>query len=376
MLNILADENILLAKKVFSPFGKVTLLPGREITKRSIKKTEILIVRSITKVDRNLLENTNIRFVGSATIGVDHLDINYLNEKKIYNCNSPGSNSYSVAEYVITALLNLAVKYNFSLKDKSIGIIGVGNIGSKVANFAKAFEMNILLNDPPLKELTPNKKYLPLKELLNADILTLHVPYTTKGKHKTHHLFDFNILKNFKDNSILINTSRGSVVNNAALIKVIKSKNLISVLDVWENEPNINLNLLKLVDIGTPHIAGYTLNGKINGTKAVYNHLCKFLNQKPEWNFEEPAGISKDLTFRDFGNVENTLLSIIKNIYDINDDYQNLLNILMCKKNIFDDLRKNYKTRREFVNYNILINSKYGKEKEMLDKLRFKTIVI
>ena len=376
MLNILADENILLAKKVFSPFGKVTLLPGKEITNRSIKNSEILFVRSVTKVDRNLLENTNIRFVGSTTIGVDHLDINYLNEKNIYNCNAPGSNSCSVTEYVITALLNLAVKYNFSLKDKSIGIIGVGNIGSKVADFAKSFGMKILLNDPPLKELTSNKKYLPLKEVLNADILTLHVPYTNKGKHKTHHLFDFNILKNFKDNSILINTSRGSVVDNAALIKIIKSKNLISVLDVWENEPNINLNLLKLVDIGTPHIAGYTHNGKINGTKAVYTHLCKFLNQKTQWDFEESTFISKELTFREIGNVENTLLSILKNIYDINDDHQNLLNILNCEKNIFDDLRKNYKTRREFVNYNILINLKYSKEKEILDKLRFKTILI
>ena len=236
--------------------------------------------------------------------------------------------------------------------------------------------MKILLNDPPLKELTSNKKYLPLKELLNADILTLHVPYTNKGKHKTHHLFDFNILKNLKDNSILINTSRGSVVDNVALIKIIKSKNIISVLDVWENEPNINLNLLKLVDIWTPHIAGYTHNGKINGTKAVYTHLCKFLNQKTQWDFEESTFISKELTFREIGNVENTLLSIIKNIYDINDDHHKLLNILNREKIIFDDLRKNYKTRREFVNYNILINLKYSKEKEILDKLRFKTILI
>ena len=319
MLNILVDENITLAKKVFSSFGKVTLFPGRKITNSLINKADILIVRSITKVNRELLEDTNIRFVGSATIGVDHLDINYLNEKNIYYCNAPGSNSYSVAEYIITALLNLSVKYNFSLKDKSIGIIGVGNIGSKVADFAKAFGMNILLNDPPLKELTSDKKYLPLKEVLNADILTLHVPFTAKGKYKTHHLFDLNVLNNLKDNSILINTSRGSVVDNTALIKVIKSKNLIPVLDVWENEPNINLDLLKLVGIGTSHIAGYSLDGKTNGTKAIYNHLCKFLKQKPQWNFEKHATTSKELTFENTGTLENSLLSIIKNIYDIND---------------------------------------------------------
>lgn len=371
MLNILVDENIALAEKVFSSFGKVTLFPGRKINNSLIKKAEILIVRSITKVNRELLEDTNIKFVGSATIGVDHLDINYLNEKNIYYCNAPGSNSYSVAEYIITALLNLAIRYNFSLKDKSIGIIGVGNIGSKVADFAKAFGMNVLLNDPPLKELTSNKKYLPLKEVLNADILTLHVPFTAKGKYKTHHLFDLNALKNLKDNSILINTSRGSVVDNTALANILKSKKLLTVLDVWENEPNINLDLLKLVAIGTSHIAGYSLDGKTNGTKAIYNHLCKFLKQKPQWNFEKQAVTSKELTFENAGTLENSLLSIIKNIYDINDDHKNLLNILKSKKNIFDDLRKNYKTRREFINYNVLINSRYEKEKSILEKLRF-----
>ena len=375
MLNILVDENIAMAEKVFSSFGSVTLQPGRKITNKTVKNKDVLIVRSITKVNRELLENTNIRFVGSATIGVDHLDINYLNEKNIYYCNAPGSNSYSVAEYVITALLNLSIKYNFSLKDKSIGIIGVGNIGSKVADFAKAFEMNILLNDPPLKELTSDKKYLPLKEVLNADILTLHVPFTAKGKYKTHHLFDLNILNNFKENTILINTSRGSVVDNTALANVLKSKKLITVFDVWENEPNINLDLLKLIDIGTSHIAGYSLDGKTNGTKAIYNHLCKFLKQKPRWNFEKHATTSKELTFENTGTLENSLLSIIKNIYDINDDHQKLLNILKCEKNIFDDLRKNYKTRREFVNYDVLINAEYEKEKSILEKLRFKTHV-
>ena len=374
MLNILVDENIAMAEKVFSFLGNVTLMPGRRITNNSLKNKDVLIVRSITKVDRNLLENTNIKFVGSATIGVDHLDINYLKDRKIYYCNAPGSNAYSVAEYVTTALLNLSVKYNFQLKEKSIGIIGVGNIGSKVADFSKALEMKVLLNDPPLKEITNNTKYLRLKEVLNADILTLHVPYKKAGKHKTHHLFDFNILNNIKENTILINTSRGSVVDNTALTNILKSKSLITVLDVWENEPNINLNLLKQVDIGTPHIAGYSFDGKINGTKAIYYNLCKFLKNEPKWSFENTSTDLNALNFVHNYSIEKSLLTIINNIYNINEDCQSLLKMLNTKENIFDILRKNYKIRREFFNYDILVNAKYEKEKSILQKLRFKTI--
>ncbi len=371
MLNILVDENIAMAEEVFSSLGNVTLLSGSEITNKTVKNNDALIVRSVTKINKDLLENTNVKFVGSATIGVDHLDRKYLNEKNICYCNAPGSNSYSVAEYVITVLLNLAVKYDFRLKDKSIGIIGVGNIGSKVVDFAKAFGMNVLLNDPPLKILTNDKKYLPLKEVLDADILTLHVPYTKEGKHKTHHLFDIDTLKNLKEGTILINTARGSVIDNSALTEVLKTKKLITVLDVWENEPDINLRLLKQVEIGTPHIAGYSLDGKINGTKLIYKQLCTYLNKKPIYDFKTPSTNPNELILELNDTLEKTLLSIINSIYNINDDYNSLLKMLESGNNIFYDLRKNYNLRREFFNYVIFVNSKYKAEKEILDKFRF-----
>ncbi len=376
MLNILIDENIAFAKNVFSTLGKLTLLPGREITPNTTKEKDVLIVRSITEVDEKLLEKSNVKFVGTATIGVDHLDTDYLKSKDIFYCNAPGSNSYSAAEYVLVSLLNLAVKHNFKLKDKSIGIIGVGNIGSKVETFTKALGMKVLLNDPPLKDKTNDDKYLPLKEALSADIITIHVPYTKKGKYKTYHLFDYNILNNLKTGTVLINTSRGSVVDNYVLTNILDNKKLITVLDVWENEPEINLNLLEKVDIGTPHIAGYSLDGKINGTKVIYEQLCNFLCQKPIWQIEIPAISSNEIHFNYKDSIEKTLLSIINNVYNIKDDHSSLLKMLSSNNNFFDGLRKNYKIRREFFNYYVLIVPKYKKEKEILKNLRFKVKTI
>jgi len=303
MLNILIDENILLAEQVFSHLGRVKLINGRIITNRTLGNADILIVRSITNVNEKLLKNSKVKFVGSATIGFEHIDLDYLRKNKIFFCNAPGSNSYSVAEYVITALLSLAVKYNFRLSDKSIGIIGHGNVGKKVDTFCRAFKMKVLLNDPPLKKLTGNLKYLPLRNILKTDIISLHVPLNKKGRYKTHHLLNKNNLNKINQNSVIVNTSRGSVINTGDFLETSKIKKLMSVLDVWENEPNINKVLLNHVDIGTAHIAGYSIDGKLNGTKQIYSELCKYLKEKNIWHLNKTKSKNKIIKFKQ----ENTL---------------------------------------------------------------------
>ncbi|PIW69708.1 MAG: erythronate-4-phosphate dehydrogenase [Ignavibacteriales bacterium CG12_big_fil_rev_8_21_14_0_65_30_8] len=371
MLNILIDENILLAEQVFSHLGRVKLINGRIITNRTLGNADILIVRSITNVNEKLLKNSKVKFVGSATIGFEHIDLDYLRKNKIFFCNAPGSNSYSVAEYVITALLSLAVKYNFRLSDKSIGIIGHGNVGKKVDTFCRAFKMKVLLNDPPLKKLTGNLKYLPLRNILKTDIISLHVPLNKKGRYKTHHLLNKNNLNKINQNSVIVNTSRGSVINTGDFLETSKIKKLMSVLDVWENEPNINKVLLNHVDIGTAHIAGYSIDGKLNGTKQIYSELCKYLKEKNIWHLNKTKSKNKIIKFKQENTLEESIYNIIKKVYDINYDNTLLKKSGVSNNNVFDKLRKDYRERREFNNYTILINKKFKNEINILKKLRF-----
>ncbi len=297
MLNIVVDENIAFAKQAFNEFGNVILLPGREITNDKLRNTQILIIRSVTQINETLLKNTPVMFVGTTTIGTDHIDLDYLKKNNIAFCDAKGCNAYSVAEYVIAALIDISVKLNFSLKDKTIGIVGVGNVGSKVAEFAEAFGMKVLLNDPPLQRNGVKKNFVNLEKILSADIITLHTPLNLTGTDKTFHLLNINNLKQIKDGAVLINTARGAVINNTDLLEVIESKNLKVVLDVWENEPDIKIELLKQVLIATPHIAGYSLEGKINGTKIIYNSLCTYLKIRPTFSFDTEHSYQKTLRF-------------------------------------------------------------------------------
>ena len=286
MLKIIIDENIAFAREAFNQFGQIILLPGKKITNQELQKADILIVRSVTQVNEDLLKNTAVKFVGTATIGTDHIDLDYLNKNNIVFADAKGCNAYSVAEYVITALLFLADKLDLKLSDKTIGIVGVGNIGSKVAAFANALGMKVLLNDPPLQRNGDKREFLPLDKILSTDIITFHVPLIKEGVDKTYHILDKEKMGLINKNAILINTSRGPVVDNKELINVIREKNLRVVLDVWENEPDVNLDLLKEVLIGSPHIAGYSREGKVNGTKMIYNALCNYLNVEQKFDLK------------------------------------------------------------------------------------------
>ena len=373
-MNIVIDENIIFAKEAFSGLGDVQLYNGRDITNSVLKNTDVLLVRSITNVNAELLEGTKVKFVGTATIGTDHIDIDYLNKKNICFTDAKGCNSDAVAEYVFTALFNIANEKGFQLKGKTIGVVGVGNIGSRIVRYAKVLGMNVLQNDPPLKRKTGAAHFLELSELMNADIITFHVPLNMDGEDRTYHLFDSDKLNSFKNGSILINASRGPVIENRVLNSVIEKKQFTAVLDVWEEEPDINIELLKKIKFGTPHIAGYSFEGKINGTVILYNALCGFLNEKASWVPVIPPAEGALIGVSGKRETETALFKAADHIYSMTDDDRTLRGIFAEEEpgKYFDTLRKKYKLRREFPNYTVKIEPSNEEMANIFRSFRFK----
>ena len=380
MLKIIVDENIVFGEEAFSKFGEVRLLPGRNLNNQILKDAEILIVRSITKVDEELLMNTRIKFVGTATTGNDHVDQKYLNEKSIFFADAKGCNADSVTEYVFTTLMKIASEKNITLKNKTFSVVGVGNIGSIVVKLAESFGMHVLKNDPPLERTGNETDFFSLDEALQADIISLHVPLTKDGIDKTYHLLNSENLKRLRDDSILINTSRGEVVDNKALLETIRSRKLKVILDVWENEPNINKELLDCTVIGTAHIAGYSFEGKVNGTKMIFDALCKFVGEKKQWNQSLPTIENPIRQLSSNGHKEKNLYQLFKSIYNIDCDDAGLRKVLQYGPNNtrkhFDLLRKEYPMRREFDNFRIIFSEKNDELINLLQKFRFKVELI
>jgi erythronate-4-phosphate dehydrogenase len=373
-MNIVVDENIIFAKYAFSGLGEVKLYNGRDITNSALKNTDVLLVRSITNVNAELLEGTNVKFVGTATIGTDHIDIDYLKEKNISFSDARGCNSDAVAEYVFTALYNIAHEKGIPLKGKSVGVVGVGNIGSRIVKYAKVLGMNVLQNDPPLKRKTGMSHFLELSELMDADIITFHVPLNMDGDDRTFHLFDYEKLNSLKDGTIIINASRGPVIENNALNSLIEKKKFTAVLDVWEEEPDINKELLKKIKFGTPHIAGYSFEGKINGTVILYNALCGFLNKKPDWIPVIPAAEDPLIRISGEMDTETAFFNAAEYIYSISEDDKSLRGIFSEENpgKYFDNLRKTYKLRREFPNYSVDIDPYNEELANIFRSFRFK----
>lgn len=375
-MKIVADENIPFVKECFSSVGEITTIHGRQITPEILKDADALLVRSITKVNKELLEGSNVKFVATATIGFEHIDIDYLTSKKIGFAAAPGSNANSVAEYMVSALLNLAEKYNFEISKKSIGIVGGGNVGSRAEKKAKAIGMKVVLNDPPLKRQTRDEKYRPIEEIYDCDIVTLHTPLTKEGEDKTYHLADEKFFKSLKKDVIFFNTCRGGVNDTQALKKAITSRKIKAcVLDVWEKEPNIDVELLQIADFGTPHIAGYSYDGKIVGMIMIYNTFCKFFGTSPRFSAKDflPKPQIERIIITE--KEKNPLLSTVNMLYDIKQDDARLKLIknepAEKRGAYFDSLRKNYPVRREF--HNTIISVKDKNLQKIFEGLGFKS---
>ena len=378
-MKIVVDENIPQAHDAFGNIGELIFSNGREISNDLLADADVLLVRSITNVDEKLLTGTKIKFVATATAGTDHIDKEYLIRNKITFADAAGCNSFSVAEYLIAALSNISSKNNFSFNEKSFGVIGIGNVGSKVVRFAKSLSFNVLQNDPPLERKLGTEDFVPFEEILKCDIISFHVPLTHTGIDKTYHLLNEKNLDQIKSGTILINTSRGEVVDNNALKKRLQNKNdIITVLDVWENEPNIDFELLEKVNFGSAHIAGYSLEGKVNGTEIIYNELCDFLGIVKNWKAKYPIISNSVITIDKKLPLEELLNYTINQIYIIENDDRllregNNLKLQLQAKH-FDNLRKNYPIRREFNNYTIKLNFEDFETKRKLESLRFNVI--
>ena len=353
---IAVDRNIPLAASAFGTLGEVRLLETTGVTPDAVRDAGALVIRSETKVGRALLEGSAVRFVGSATIGTDHCDLRYLGDQGIVFSNAPGSNANSVKEYVLAALLALARQGGVQLRGRTIGVVGVGNVGSRVAAVGRALGMNVLLNDPPRARAEGGKEFLPLDALMDADVVTLHVPLTREGTDATFHLFDEKRIGAMKRGAILMNTSRGAVVETRAAASALSSGRLsAAVFDVWEGEPRIDAELLRLATLGTPHIAGYSLDGKVNAVGMVRRAFCAWRRDASVWNPapEIPPAPVTSVALCAGETPEQSLERAVTAAYDIALDDRNLRAMLEIRGAdrgpYFMRLRTGYRLRREFA---------------------------
>ena len=387
-MNILFDENIPYGLDAFSTLGNAESITGRKISPADLENIDILFVRSVTKVNKALLKNSTVKFVATATSGSDHIDKEYLQKNNIGFSDAIGSNANSVAEYFTAALLEIAARHNFSLKGKSVGIIGVGHVGSLVEKKANALGMIVLLNDPPRQRAETDFNGCSLDEALAADIVTLHVPLTKDGPDPTFHLLNEENLQKIKSGAVLVQASRGAVHNTIALKKVIKEKNLLCAIDVWENEPDIDVDLLELTEIASPHIAGYSWTSKVEATRIIYEAACEFFNIKQTWtppklpdNFSAPIippflkGVRGISDYQQEMLIESNIKHAVNCVYNIIEDDKRMRKIVdeLSEKRgkYFDTLRKQYPTRVEF--HQAKVHGTPETIKQQLSSLGFKT---
>jgi len=357
-MKIIADANIPFVRECFCSVGEVEIAGGRDITPEIVAGADALLVRSITPVNEALLSGSGVRFVGTATIGFDHVDRHYLERNGIGFASAPGSNANSAAEYIIAGLLEVGRREHLQLEGTSIGIVGVGNVGSRVAAKCAALGMRVLRNDPPLQRQTGDPKYVPIDALYDCDFITIHTPLTYDGIDKTFHLANDRFFSAVKQGAVFLNASRGAVVDSEALKQAIRADHLRAVvLDVWENEPEIDVGMLDMVDLGTPHIAGYSLDGKIAGLIMIYRSLCDYFGLPPKLEATDflpaPEVPRLEIGAGD-ATEEEVLAQAVEQVYSIARDDDTLRQIAAepaeARGCFFDALRKRYPVRREFHN--------------------------
>ena len=336
-MKIIVDNKVPYIRETLEKIAdQVIYLPGKDITHDIVKDADALITRTRTKCNRELLEGSNIKFIGTATIGFDHIDTEFCKRANITWKNCPGCNAGAVEQYVHAVLLLLEKEKGINLKNSCIGIIGVGHVGTRIRNMAERLGMKILLNDPPRND-NGEKGYVDLQTIAdNCNIITFHTPLIREGKYKTYHLADKDFFGLLKRKPVIINTSRGEVIDTNAILDALNNNTISeAVIDVWENEPNINIDLLNKVFIGTPHIAGYSADGKINATKMTLESLCQFFNINAEINISLPPDPNAP-----YSDDENTR---ILQQYNPHDDCE----ALRSHTQMFEQLRGDYKLRRE-----------------------------
>ncbi len=363
-MRIVADENIPYVHEAFGRLGSVRTLTGRSMTADDVSDAEVLLVRSVTKVGPALLGQSNVRFVGTATIGTDHIDTGYLASHSIAFSSAAGSNANSVAEYVMAQLLTLGERLGIDWSGRTLGVVGVGNIGRLVVRNAEAMGLQVLQNDPPRARAEGGETFVDLDTVCaESDVITIHVPLIREGVDRTVRLFDAKRLGQLRPETILLNSARGAAVDNAALLAHLRGGQLRAAgLDVWENEPTINVALLEQVAIGSPHIAGYSFDGKVAGTKMLFGAVCHAFELQDEWDPGEylPEPVVPRIAVDAGGRGDQSVLrEVVRQVYDIEADDARLRAIIDLTPDergpCFDRLRKEYPIRREFHNTRIAL---------------------
>ncbi|OPK04293.1 4-phosphoerythronate dehydrogenase PdxB [Pseudomonas veronii] len=360
---IVADENIPLLDAFFQGFGEIRRVPGRSIDRATVEQADVLLVRSVTNVNRALLEGSKVRFVGTCTIGTDHLDLDYFQRAGIQWSSAPGCNARGVVDYVLGSLQTLAEIEGADLNQRTYGVVGAGEVGGRLVKVLKGLGWNVLVCDPP-RQIAEDGDYVSLEQIIEqCDVISLHTPLTKSGNGSTWHLFDRERLNRLKPGAWLINASRGPVVDNAALRDVLLAReDLQAVLDVWEGEPEVDVDLADLCVLATPHIAGYSLDGKQRGTAQIYQAFCAHLGQAPAielsdllpppWLAEVHLNASTDPAW--------ALATLCRSVYDPRRDdadfRRSLVGTVDEQRKAFDLLRKHYPERREIDGLKVRIH--------------------
>lgn len=361
-MNVLADENIPLVTDFFSSLGSVVTRPGRTMAAADAQNATALLVRSVTRVNKALLGGSNVSFVGTCTIGIDHLDQSWLKRNGIEFASAPGCNANSVVEYVYAALCHLDVNW----LGKKFGIIGCGNVGGLLYKRLKLQGVECYCYDPKLTR-EQNPDLTTLEEVLACDVISMHTPLTQTGDYPSFHLIKSAQLQQLKPGAVLLNCGRGPVINNTDLLQFLQQRDDVRVvLDVWEPEPEINLELLDKVALGSPHIAGYSYDGKLKGTEMIYQALCKHLQKPVTLSLAQlvPPLANNGLALQQGMPLWSQIKNLIAQVYAIADDDRRLRALAESARQQktsfaagFDELRKHYPTRREFQNYQVDGNS-------------------
>lgn len=377
-MRILVDQNVPLAEEFFADLGEITRLPGREMSREAVRDKDVLIVRSITPVNADLLEGSRVKFVGTCTIGTDHVDLDYLRDKRIAFASAPGSNADSVVDYVLSSLLVLAEEEDFALAKRTVGIVGAGNVGNRLWQRLQELDARCLICDPPRAEVEGRDDFVDLDTLIEqADILCLHTPLVQSGEHSTYHLMDAARIEALRPGTVLVNAGRGACLDNAALRHRLENRgDLRTVLDVWEHEPGIDEALYSLVDIATPHIAGHSLDGKMRGTELIYQALmehfglparCKLGQIKPEpWLHK--------IVLTAWAPPLDALALCVRACYDVRRDmvgferYRRRLGM----KAAFDRYRAEYPVRREFSTLRVDLKKNSAGLRDAIEGFGFK----
>lgn len=378
---IVADENIPLLDAFFQGFGEIRRYPGRSLDAASVREADILLVRSVTKVDRHLLEGSRVQFVGTCTIGTDHLDLDYFDQVGIRWSSAPGCNARGVVDYVLGSLLTLADLEGASLPERVYGVVGAGQVGGRLVSVLRALGWKVMVCDP-LRQAAEGGDYVELDTLLQAcDVISLHTPLERGGQYPTWHLLGPAELAKLRPGACLINASRGAVVDNGALRALLQQRDdLHAVLDVWEGEPQVDLQLADLCTVATPHIAGYSLDGRQRGTAQIYRALCQHLGVNEVIQLADllPRPPVAQIELDAEVDLQWALAMLCRAVYDPRRDdadfRRSLSEDVQQQRAAFDALRKHYPPRREIEGLSVRIRGSSPELARLIDALGAKRV--